>query len=120
MGAAVEPAVVLTRGFGLGITAGYVYSFGASGIVCYLLLMLPGAFFTSIAILSVAVEGIEFSRRMNAARRSQTRKQAFVVPPSVKNYCIRCNFYGCLAIIGAILDVCTAFLFAGLFQNRIF
>lgn len=59
------PLVLAFRGFGMGLTAGYLYAFyGGKGILFNLCVMLPGATVCCLALLFASREGIRLSRRL--------------------------------------------------------
>ena len=114
------PILLFLRGFGVGMTAGYVYSFGGLGFLYQILIVLPGILFSCFAIMLVSKEAISFSRRLNFAHRMRQSPQVYVKQPSVKNYAMRTGVLSCLALIGSLLDVLTALIFSGIFQDHIF
>ncbi|MDD5953446.1 MAG: stage II sporulation protein M [Oscillospiraceae bacterium] len=116
-GAFVVPILPLLRGFGLGLTAGYVYHFGWHGILYYLAVMLPGAYLASLMVLFSAAEAIRFSKRLNFSHKARRKRYAFVPQPSVKTYLLRFGIMASLSIFAALLDVATTFLFSGFFQS---
>lgn len=57
-GAFLIPLLAAFRGYGLGLTAGYLYSSqGWTGALFYLSVLLPGAFLSCLAILAAGEEG---------------------------------------------------------------
>lgn len=118
-GALVVPVFPLLRGFGLGLTSGYVYTFGWTGVFYHILVILPGAVLAAGAILFGAMESIRFSRQLNAAHKLRRTPNAFVPQPSIQNYILRLGLISCLTIAAALVDVVTALLFSGVFQNGI-
>lgn len=66
----VIPAVVLFRGFGFGITSGYLYSIYCwKGFFYYFLVFMPGGFLCSVVILTAAREGIRCSVKLLRNRK---------------------------------------------------
>lgn len=64
-GLPLELVTVLFKGFGIGITAAYLFiSHGLSGVGFYLLVLLPGTFLFCIALAYFATSAFEFSKRM--------------------------------------------------------
>lgn len=64
-GLPLELVTVLFKGFGIGITAAYLFiSHGLSGVGFYLLVLLPGTFLFCIALAFFATSAFEFSKRM--------------------------------------------------------
>ena len=65
MGFIFIPIIIFFRGMGLGITAGYLYAlYGLKGIGYHLLILLPGIFISSLAIIIISVRGIYFSNKL--------------------------------------------------------
>lgn len=119
-GSIIVPIFPLIRGFGLGMTAGYVYSFGWTGIFYYILMILPGAFLSVFTITLSGIEAIRFSKQLNLAHKIRHTSHTFAPQPSVHNYIMRFGLITCLSIIAALVDILTAFLFSGIFQNNLF
>lgn len=109
------PAIVFFRGFGLGLTSGYVYaSYAWKGVLYNFAVILPGAFFCCIAILLAAREGIRFSRRMAA---NGTSAQGGVIGlKNLKVYLMRFGTILALAFCAALMDLLFSACFAGLFR----
>ncbi len=60
-----EFASVMFKGFGIGVTAAYLYiSHGLSGVGFYLLVLLPGTFLFCMALAVFSASAFEFSKRM--------------------------------------------------------
>lgn len=118
-GSILIPAIPLLRGFGLGMTAGYVYGFGGAGVFYYILLILPGAFVSIIAILFSAMQGMWFSKQLNFYHKTKRKTNAFAPQPSVRNYTVRFALITVLAVAAALVDMLTAVLFSGLFRDFI-
>lgn len=64
-GIPVMPLVVLLRGFGTGLTAGYLFSVHTvKGIVFYLFVLLPGTFLFCMALILLSAEAFSASGKM--------------------------------------------------------
>ena len=64
-GAYCVPLAPLFRGFGMGITAGYLYAaYGFQGFLFHLAVILPGAFLCTVAILLASAESVRFSKKI--------------------------------------------------------
>lgn len=60
-----ELLTVLFKGFGIGITAAYLYiSHGIGGVGFYLLVLLPGTFLFCLSLALFSTQAFEFSKRM--------------------------------------------------------
>ena len=75
-GAYCVPLAPLFRGFGMGITAGYLYAaYGFQGFLFHLAVILPGAFICLIAILIASRESMLFSKKIHLGRKSRKRSR---------------------------------------------
>ena len=111
----IIPAVLFFRGFGLGLTSGYLYAaYGFKGILFNLSIILPGAFVCCLAILLAAREGSCFSRRI--ASCGAAPKSGTISPPKMKLYLLRFGAILALAFSAALLDVLFSACFAGMFS----
>lgn len=119
-GAFFVPVFSVFRGFGFGLTAGYVYGFGAMGVLYQVMMVLPGAMLSGFAIFLASREAIQFSGKINLVHRARTKPHRYVKQPSVRNYAMRIGAVSSFALFGALADVFTALVFSGIFQNHIF
>jgi stage II sporulation protein M len=110
-GAFLLPAIPFFRGFGLGLTSGFLYAaYGWKGFLYNLSVILPGAFLCCIAILFGTMEGIRYSRSLALHR---------VYAPGgkpIRIYVTRfAGILGC-ACVAAIIDTLMSALFGGFFS----
>lgn len=109
-GAFFIPTVPFFRGFGLGLTSGYLYvTYGWKGFLYNFAVILPGAFFCCLAILAASLEGMRYSRSL-AARGAAAKE----IP--IKNYLMRFGGILACACVAAVLDVLMSALFGGFFS----
>jgi len=114
-GMIIIPAVLFFRGFGLGLTSGYLYAaYGLKGILFNFSVILPGAFVCCLAILLAAREGSRFSRRI--ASCGAMPESGTISPSKIKLYLLRFGAILALAFSAALLDVLFSACFAGLFS----
>ena len=105
-GAYCVPLAPLFRGFGMGITAGYLYAaYGFQGFLFHLAVILPGAFICLIAILIASRESMLFSKKIHLGRK--TEEQEAQPKNNVRHFFIRFSILTGLLIIGALVDVLT-------------
>lgn len=116
-GAFLIPAIPFFRGFGLGMTAGYLYAvYSWKGMLYQLSIILPGAILCMIAILLAGCVGIGFSSKIYFRARkgigesSETNKKI-----SIKIYLTRYIFITATALVAALIDVATTACFSGFF-----
>ncbi len=105
------PAILIFRGFGLGLTSGYLYAFyGMKGVLYNLAMILPGAFLCCLSILAASLEGIRFSRRMAAGKRGEKENLG------IRTYFLRFGIFLAVACAGALLDLVFSVCFGNLFS----
>ncbi len=113
-GAYCVPLAPLFRGFGMGITAGYLYAaYGFQGFLFHLAVILPGAFICLISILIASRESMLFSKKIHLGRK--TEEQEAQPKNNVRHFFIRFSILTGILIIGALVDVLTTVCFSGLF-----
>ena len=113
-GAYCVPLAPLFRGFGMGITVGYLYAaYGFQGFLFHLAVILPGAFICLIAILIASRESMLFSKKIHLGRK--TEEQEAQPKNNVRHFFIRFSILTGILIIGALVDVLTTVCFSGLF-----
>lgn len=111
-GAFFIPAVVVFRGFGLGLTSGYLYAvYGGKGILYNLAVILPGAFVCCLSILMASLEGIRFSRMIASGKSRGEGKSS-----GIRGYFLRFGAALAVACAGALLDLVFSVCFGGLFS----
>ena len=105
------PCVLAFRGFGLGLTSGYLYAvYGGKGILFNLIVILPGAFACCLAVLLAAKEGIGFSRLLASCGSLPVNR------PKLKLYTLHFGVVLALAFLAALLDLLLSACFGGLFS----
>ncbi|MGX8711895.1 stage II sporulation protein M [Clostridium sp. KNHs216] len=111
----IIPAVLFFRGFGLGLTSGYLYAaYGFMGVLFNLVVILPGAFVCCLAILLAAREGTRFSRMI--ASCSVVSQRGTISPPKMKPYLLNFGVILMVAFLAAVIDVIFSGCFAGMFS----
>ncbi len=113
------PAVVFFRGFGLGLTGGFLYAgYGFQGVLFYLLVILPGAFLSSVTIVLCVREAMRFSSRLAAGgMRSESKNigRRVDLADKLRLYLIRNGVLLIFLVAAALLDMLLTSLFAGAF-----
>lgn len=100
------PAIVFFRGYGVGLTAGFLcYCYRWTGALFHLLVLLPGVVFISLALLFSGREAFRASRALARTGRLDLR-----------SYVTRFGFTLSLAFGAAVLDVVTSVCFSGFFS----
>lgn len=115
-GIPLMPLVILFKGFGTGLTAGYLFiSNSLSGLGFYLLVLLPGTFLFCIALVLLSTSAFQFSKRMffcvvSKALPKQPLRQGVTVFSSQLMSSLTMTF--CAALLDTVLWT----LFAGTFK----
>ena len=110
-GAFFLPVIPFFRGLGLGLTSGFLYvTYGWKGFLYNFSVILPGAFLCCLAILMATLEGIRYSRMLEA------HKGPMAGGISMRNYVNRFGAILACACVAAILDTLMTALFGGYFS----
>lgn len=106
------PLVLVFRGFGLGITSGYLYAaYGGKGILFNLCIILPGAFVCCFSLLLASREGIRFSRRLASSCGSASLDRV-----QIRLYLLRFGAVLGMAFFAALIDLLLSACFGYLFS----
>lgn len=113
-GAAVIPLVAVFKGFGVGISAGYlISSYGLKGAVFYFTLLLPGIILFCVALVNQLASSYNIYVKMLTVLLKRNRygfRDAFRLYLAQSLYCLL------LAFGAAVIDVLLWCVFAGLFN----
>lgn len=113
-GVAAMPIVSAFKGFGVGISAGYLISgYGLKGAVFYFTILLPGIILFSIALVNQLTSSYNIYVRIMSALLKRNRygfRDAFRLYLTQSLYCLL------LALGAAVIDVLLWCVFAGLFN----
>ena len=104
------PLLPFIRGFGVGITAGYLYStYYLKGILFNLIVLLPGIFLAMLAIILEAYESIIFSRLLfyNVFFKNKDND----LNNGFKLYIKRSGFIFIISVLSSFIDVILSLLF---------
>lgn len=108
------PVIPVFRGFGLGLTSGYLYAaYGLKGILFNAVVIIPGAYICIFAILYAAREGIQFSKKI--ASCGVMHEKGYSWPP-LKEYFTHFGGAVIIAFAAAIVDSLMAVCFSGIFS----
>lgn len=109
----IIPIISFFRGYGLGLSLGYIYGiYKIKGILFNVLVMLPGAIIISAAIILFSKLSISFSFKLS--RGAFVRKSVSQV--FMKNYLIRFAFFLIAIAVGSAVDMIFTAVFSGLFS----
>ena len=102
------------RGFGIGVTAGYLYAaYGFEGFLFHAVVILPGAFVCVLSILYAAKEGIQISKRI-ASQCLFVQKSGGDI--TIHAYLSKYGMIVVLAAVSAVLDIIMSACFSGAFS----
>ncbi|MDP4120322.1 MAG: hypothetical protein Q8876_04595 [Bacillota bacterium] len=114
-GTAVIPFVSLLKGFGIGLSAGYLLSaYGGKGIGYYFLILLPGAFLSSMALIIQSRASFYFAKTLLKSITSKDKSPN--LNKSIKTLLIKTSYVLILTSCAAILDMILTSVFAALFK----
>lgn len=113
-GVALLPFIVGFKGFGIGISAGYLFiNYGFKGMLFYLAVLLPGIFLFSMALIyQSACSYILFKKLYKSLLSKQ--ELSFIAP--MKIYFQQSFKYLLLTLFSAVIDMILWYVFAGLFN----
>ncbi len=115
-GILLMPAVALFKGFGTGLTAGYLFiTYGFKGAGFYLLVLLPGTFIFCLALVTLLSYSFAFSKNMFGILVSRSSKPA-PVWGSLLDFCSRSVSALLMTFLASMLDAVLWTLFAGTFN----
>ncbi|MGN1129865.1 MAG: stage II sporulation protein M, partial [Ruminococcus sp.] len=113
-GIAFLPFLSFFKGFGIGVSAGYLFtSYGFTGVVFYLTILLPGIFLFSMVLVYMSTSSYNISKRILKFLFS---KEDFSIISSFKIYFKKCLLYLLITFFSALLDMSLWYVFAGLFN----
>lgn len=115
-GSVLVPLLPFFRGFGLGLTSGYIYAFyGFKGILFNAVVILPSAFLSSVCVIAAARESIRYSVSLAAAERSG-HSHNNDTDYTMRTYLNRYALLLILLVGSGVLDVICTACFAGIFS----
>lgn len=108
------PILTLFKGFGIGISAGYLFSaYGIKGVLFYITILLPGIILFSLILVYQSSISLNISKRLC---KSLFSGEDFPFSAPFKMYLQRSLVYLLGALLAAVLDMSLWFTFAGLFK----
>lgn len=114
-GSVTIPIIIFFRGVGLGITSGYLYLiYGLKGIAYHILILLPGIFISSIAILLVSSHAINFSIKFASKITPKPTEDRLWL--KLIEYFKKCSYLSIILIFSSIIDMIQMILFSNFFN----
>lgn len=108
------PFAVFLKGFGVGVSAAYLFTdYSVSGLVFYLTVLLPGIFLFSMALVYQSSSSYYISKKILV---TLFRKEEYSIGYPLKIYFKKSLVYLLCALLASLLDMALWFTFAGLFS----
>ncbi len=109
----IIPSVSFFKGYGLGLSLGYIYGvYKIKGILFNLLVMLPSALIISVSVILFSRLSMIFSFKLcKSAFIKRSVNQILI-----KNYLVKFAFFIIIIAVGAGVDMLFTALFSGLFS----
>lgn len=112
-GTVALPFVMALKGFGIGLSAGHLYSTqGVAGIIFYISVMLVGAFISSVSLFKAGKEAFGLSKTI---ANHLFGKGALNLPQFLA-YAVQCGYALILTAVAAAADAFLSFAFSGFFS----
>lgn len=114
-GALFIPVLMIFKGLGIGMTAGYLYLiYGLKGIAFYILILLPGIFVSSIGIIIFSAESFKFSCKF--AKKILPKSNGEPLWNEFKNYIHKIGCAFVVLLFSSLLDVGFMAMFSRFFE----
>lgn len=114
-GALIIPISILFRGFGLGLTAGYLYLiYELKGIAFYILIIVPGIFISSIGLILLSMISIRFSLKFASKLLPNPGNERLW--DEFPGYFKLCGYILTILTISSLVDMVSMLIFSRLFN----
>lgn len=114
-GALLIPMLIIFKGLGIGMTAGYLYLiYGLKGIAFYILILLPGIFVSSIGMIIFSAESFKFSCKF--AKKILPKSGGESLWSEFKNYIHKIGYAFVILLFSSLLDVGFMAMFSRFFE----
>lgn len=115
-GVVLLPFIVAFKGFGIGISAGYLFiNYGFQGVLFYLVVLLPGIFLFSMALIYQSAVSYNIFKNLY---KSLFSKQEFNFRIPAGKYLQHSFKYLLMSLFSAVLDMVLWCVFSGLFNFK--
>lgn len=115
-GAVAQPVLLIIRGYGVGISAGYIFSvYGLKGAGFYLLVMLLGMLLFTFSLVCECANAFSLSVRFFRLTFISTHKEPYI-NQGVRVYLYRSGYMLILATLASLTDTVLWILFSGVFK----
>lgn len=118
LGVAAIPLIMFFRGFGYGISSGFLcITYGFKGLIYYIFVMLLGAFISSLSLVYAAQYCFDFSKSMIISIFGRdTASATGNLKSKLGALLLNCSYMIILIIFAALLDTVLYYLIGGLFS----
>lgn len=115
-GIGLLPFIVFFKGFGIGVSAAYLFTnYSVSGLIFYLTILLPGLFIFSMVLVYQSIESYYISKKLI---KNLFFKEEYSIKTPLKIYFKKSLVYLIGAVIASFLDMALWFTFASLFNFK--
>lgn len=115
-GMAVVPLITFLKGYGAGLCGGYlVLTYGVEGMGFYVLMILPGAFLSALAIIAQGKESIGFSKSIAKTLFFKNSEASIDNPMQTVKFLTSSSYLLFAICFSALVDMLTAMLFSEVF-----
>lgn len=116
-GVAAVPLLMFFRGFGYGISSGFLcVTYGFKGLVYYICVMLLGAFFSSLALVYAAQFCFDFAKSLIITIFGKYPQENGFLKNKLISLAFNCGYMVILIIFASLVDTVLYFLIGGLFS----
>lgn len=116
LGLVLIPPVMFFRGFGYGISSGFLcITYGIKGFIYYILVMLLGAFVSSLALVYASQYCFDFSKEMLLSIFCGKPSEAHNLRRKIGELSLSCGYMIIIIIFASLLDTVLYYLIGGLF-----
>lgn len=117
LGIIAIPLIMFFRGFGYGISSGFLcLTYGLKGLIYYILVMLIGAFISSLALVYASQYCIDFSASMLFSILGKSTLDGKGLKQKVCTLTLNCSYMIILIIFASLVDTGLYYLIGGLFS----
>jgi len=110
------PFIVAFKGFGIGISAGYLFiNYGFQGVLFYLVVLLPGIFLFSMALIYQSAVSFNLFKNLY---KSLFSKQEYNFKIPVGKYLQHSLKYLLISLFAAVTDMVLWCVFSGMFNFK--
>lgn len=115
-GIGLLPFIIFFKGFGIGVSAAYLFiNYSVGGLIFYLTILLPGLFLFSMVLVYQSTNSYNISKKLI---KNLFLKEEYSIKASLKIYLKKSLVYLIGTVLASFLDMALWFTFAGLFNFK--